>query len=155
MSRRLSQVISIAWVMQLFEISLYTVPQHVLRFRLCFWIYIYLFVCCLFCLCYYGLRTIAEPMFIHLSGIIMLTPRPTLKAEDLLTLKNTFRRLRELHGVLKEDDKLDYIENFPKDPQELIQMFLLLPTHHTKRMIRAHTQLAAGSIPLCSTASAR
>ena len=70
----------------------------------------------------HGLRTLAEPMYTHLSGIIMLSISPTLTADDFVNImkvpegvamrENLKRAFRSIRDRRVKDDTL-YIETYP------------------------------------------
>ena len=81
----------------------------------------------------HGLRNLAEPMYIHLSGILMLSIRPTLTADDFIdvmnvpegvamrdNLKRAFRSIRDRRA---KDNSTPYIETYPNTPEELKEAY--------------------------------
>lgn len=94
----------------------------------------HIYMCVFLFLCSpHGLRNLAEPMYIHLSGILMLSIRPTLTAEDFMNvmsvpenvamrdnLKRTFRSIRDRRA---KDNSTPYIETYPNTPEELKEAY--------------------------------
>jgi len=77
----------------------------------------------------YGLRTIAEPMYSHFAGIIMLCKNGDMDADSLLNLlqvpegvvvRETFKRtFKALRDKRRGCDDLPYIDVYPNDPEDL------------------------------------
>ena len=98
------------------------------------YIYIYIYICVFLFPCSpHGLRILAEPMYTHLVGILMLSIRPTLTADDFIdvmnvpegvamrdNLKRAFRSIRDRRA---KDNSTPYIETYPNTPEELKEAY--------------------------------